>query len=48
MVTIERGKMKIFKNMLMNECRWDKQGCANDLWIDLSMIMRKIAKEVLG
>ena len=29
--------MRIFNNMLANECVWDKQGCANDLW-----------KEILG
>ena len=40
--------MRIFKNRLMNECVWDKQGCANDFWKELNMMMRKIEKEVLG
>ena len=40
--------MRIFKNRLMNECVWDKQGCANDLWKELSMLVRQVAKEVLG
>ena len=48
MVAIKRGKMRIFKNRLMNECVWDKQGCANDLWKELSMLVRQVAKEVLG
>ena len=40
--------MRIFKNMLANECVWDTQGCANDLWKEMIMMMRKVAKEILG
>ena len=40
--------MKIFKNMLANECVWDKQRCANDLWKDMIMRVRKVVKEGLG
>ena len=40
--------MRIFKNRLINECVWDKQGCANDLWKELSMMVRKVACYTCG
>ena len=40
--------MRTFKNMLANECVWDKQGCANDLWKEMIMMVLKVAKEILG
>ena len=48
MVAIKRGKMINFKNRMTNECVWDKQVSANDLWKEMIKRVLKIAKEFLG
>ena len=37
-----------FKNRITNECVWDKQVSANDLWKEMIKRVLKIAKEILG
>ena len=40
--------MGIFTNRLANECFWEKQGCADEMWKEITVMIRKDAKEILG
>ena len=40
--------MRIFKNKLVNECVWEAQGCTNESWKEMIMMVLKVAKEILG
>ena len=37
-----------FITRLANECVWEKQGCANEMWNEMTVMVRKVAKEILG
>ena len=41
-------KMRNFINRLANECVWEKQGCANEMGNEMTVMVRKVAKEILG
>ena len=45
---LKGDKMGNFITRLANECVWEKQGCANEMWNEMTVMVQKVAKEILG